>query len=939
MTAISNSEFEQYLKNHTAIKGDAYTHTKIGDQKLGIWPGTFNIPLEDVTDFMKKYFKYVFVNGKQEYLTEKQNIENGPIMIDIDLRYDPSVTTKQHTEEHVIDAVMLYADKIAELTTITNDSTIEVFVMEKADVNKSEEKTKDGLHIIFGVQMHKALQVLLRQKVMPELESMWSDLPITNTWDEVLDEGITKGYSNWQMYGSRKPGNQAYMIKYHLILSYDNPSTGWSVEKQNIGAFSTEKNIIKLSAHYTKYPTFKMKESYNQAFETATQMLSRSSVKKNGTKDSAKKYKLTIAGSMSGKDNINSVISYNDIDSEETLDALLEILFEEVGPRDYRIKETHQYTMSLPVTYYGPGSYSKWIRVGWALANTSHKMFLTWLKFSCQENCRDTLKGSNGKFDWTCVKELYEQWNSFESNNADNLTHRSIMFWCKNDSREKYNEIRKESIDYFIEQTVVTATDFDIASVLFNMFKDDFVCVSIKNNIWYEYINHRWYEIDSGNTLRLFISKDMHFIYNQKVQDNMVKIQTFEQNDPKGEDLRKINNKLAEICSLLKRTNSKNNIMREARELFYDKTFIEKLDQNPYLLCFNNYVIDFKSNTHRKGQPDDYISKCTNIDYYKYDPVKQARIISEIEDFMCQLFPESELRNYMWDHLASCLIGRNTNQTFNIYKGSGRNGKSKLVELMGKAMGSYKGTVPITLITQKRNTIGSTSSEVAQLMGVRYAVMQEMSKGEKMNEGIMKELTGGDPIQARALFKDTVTFIPQFKLVVATNVDFEETSNDDGTWRRLRYVDFKSKFMEKPYEDEIMFPRSDCPYQFPVDKKLDEKFDSWAPVLMSILVEKSYVAQGIVKDCNTVMANSDQHREKQDYFTEFAKDKIKKKEGDKIKKTELLETFKLWFNINYGKCVPKGKEITEFMDKRFGIYKQGWHNVAIMYDEEDEEIM
>ena len=57
-----------------------------------------------------------------------------------------------------------------------------------------------------------------------------------------------------------------------------------------------------------------------------------------------------------------------------------------------------------------------------------------------------------------------------------------------------------------------------------------------------------------------------------------------------------------------------------------------------------------------------------------------------------------------------------------------------------------------------------------QLQGVRYAVMQEPSKGDKINEGIMKEITGGDPIQGRALFKETITFIPQFKLVVCTNV-------------------------------------------------------------------------------------------------------------------------------------------------------------------------
>ena len=143
----------------------------------------------------------------------------------------------------------------------------------------------------------------------------------------------------------------------------------------------------------------------------------------------------------------------------------------------------------------------------------------------------------------------------------------------------------------------------------------------------------------------------------------------------------------------------------------------------------------------------------------------------------------------MWEHLASCCVGTNENQTFNIYTGSGRNGKSKLAELMTKALGEYKATVPITLITQKRNSIGSTSSEIVQLKGARYAVMQEPSKGDKINEGIMKEITGGDPIQGRALFKDTITFVPEFKLVVCTNTLFDIKSNDDGTWRRIRVCD------------------------------------------------------------------------------------------------------------------------------------------------------
>ena len=273
-------------------------------------------------------------------------------------------------------------------------------------------------------------------------------------------------------------------------------------------------------------------------------------------------------------------------------------------------------------------------------------------------------------------------------------------------------------------------------------------------------------------------------------------------------------NDMLATTKLLKKTTTKANIMKEASELFYDKDFLNKLDKNPYLLGCNNCVIDFKEKLHRKGKHDDYMHKSTNLTYkpLEYYEKHNSQVIDEINEFFAQLFPNESLRGYMWEHLASTLMGTNENQTFNIYTGSGANGKSKLVELMSIVLGEYKGTVPISLVTQKRTNIGSTSSEIYSLIGTRYAVMQEPSKGDKINEGIMKELTGGDPIQCRALFKDSVTFIPQFKLVVCTNTLFDIVSNDDGTWRRLRKVDFESKFTHNPYNDP-KFPVEDYPYQ------------------------------------------------------------------------------------------------------------------------------
>ena len=917
---------DEFLKSKKAGKGTAFTHTRIGDTEKKIYGGSYIINKAEEEQFLNIYHEHVFVNGNKEFLTEKQLIEDGPILIDIDLRYDVKISNRQHTDDHIIDLVMLYAEKCKELVKISENVSIEVFVMQKKDINKLDTKTKDGIHIIFGLSMHKGLQVMLRHKVLDEISEMWDDLPITNTWEDVIDEGVAKGFVNWQLYGSRKPGNQAYLINKHYTLTHVNDN--WDIIENDINNFDTKKNIYKLSAHYTKHPKFDILDSVKDNFEKNCKGLTKKQ------QPTIKKKKLIVAP------------NYGNIKNEAELDELLEDMLNEdnIGPCNYKIKETHQYTMILPNSYYGPGSYSKWIRVGWALASTNPKLFLTWIKFSCQENCRDTLKGSNGKFDWNNIPQLYEMWETFchtgTREDAHSVTYRSIMYWAKNDAKERYEKIRQQTIDYFIEQTVETATEFDLATVLYNMLKGQYVCVSIKNNHWYEYNGHRWFEIDSGNSLRLQVSKDMWQLYVEKLQEGTRNLQATEMEDPSYEMKRKKTAKLAEIAYLLKKTTWKNNIMREARELFYDQDFISKLDQNPYLLCFNNYIVDFKNNTYRRGQPDDYISKCTNIDYVPLEKIRltNSKEISELTEFMDELFPDESLKNYMWEHLASCLVGTNENQTFNIYTGSGRNGKSKLVDLMSKCMGEYKGTVPITLITQKRNSIGSTSSEIVQLMGTRYAVMQEPSKGDKINEGIMKEITGGDPIQGRALFKDTITFIPQFKLVVCTNTDLAINSNDDGTWRRIRKCDFLSKFLENPYEDEDKFPKDLYPYQFKIDKNIDEKFNDWAPIFMSLLVDISFKNKGNVNDCPIVMSASDQYREGQDFITQFVKEMVIKSKGDKIKKTELSEQFKIWWAENQGRGgQPKNSELNDFMTIRYGTYRNGWQNVAINYDNDNDE--
>mgnify|MGYP007000230966 len=90
-------------------------------------------------------------------------------------------------------------------------------------------------------------------EIIPEIKKIWSDLPLTNTFEDVLDKGIVEGSVNWQMYGSRKPNNKAYLLKYHFTFTNDSE---WNFKENDIEKFKLKKNFYKLSARYNKHPSF-----------------------------------------------------------------------------------------------------------------------------------------------------------------------------------------------------------------------------------------------------------------------------------------------------------------------------------------------------------------------------------------------------------------------------------------------------------------------------------------------------------------------------------------------------------------------------------------------------------------------------------------------------------------------------------------------------------
>lgn len=241
--------YEQFMKHHVSKPGEAYTHTRIGDKALNVYGGVYTIPPAILPVFWRKYYTHVFENGKQEFLTEKQNPERGIIAVDFDFRYDTSITKRQHTKEHVLDMIQSYIQTLETLVEIPADASIPIYIFEKSDVNEMDDVTKDGIHMIIGANVDRPIHRMLRTRMLKELPEIWTDIPITNSWNDVLDEGVSRGHTNWQLYGSRKPGHKAYMLKYHFIMMHDPDDTdgAWMCQEEKTSKFNVKEQLAKLS--------------------------------------------------------------------------------------------------------------------------------------------------------------------------------------------------------------------------------------------------------------------------------------------------------------------------------------------------------------------------------------------------------------------------------------------------------------------------------------------------------------------------------------------------------------------------------------------------------------------------------------------------------------------------------------------------------------------
>ncbi len=541
-------------------------------------------------------------------------------------------------------------------------------------------------------------------------------------------------------------------------------------------------------------------------------------------------------------------------------------------------------------------NYTQWIEVGWALHNidpNSQELLDIWINFS---------KRSSKFVDGECEKEWIKM-------RQEGLNIGSLYYWAKIDNYEEYNKIMDRDINRVLNKSIDQVTNHDIAEVLHKIYKYEF---KYSNSEWFMYKNHLWHPMKEAMELRQKISTELVKKYMKLISD-LNKTASSDNPDiteEEKEEAKKKSKKVTELINKLKTTSFKESLMKECKELFYDKDFFNKLDTNPFLIGFTNGIYDLQKMELRDGRPDDYV--CTSTDIEKIEFTKDHEYWDGLCFFLSTVFVDPEVKNYFLTYLSTCLQGINAEEKFRIWTGVGGNGKSKIIELFVYAFGPYTNKLPITLITGKRAASNACTPEILQSKGKRFCYMEEPDEGEKMNVGLMKEFTGGDKIKARGLNKDPIEFKPQFKMALLCNEMPEVPPNDIGTWRRMEVIEFKSRFVKIPRESN----------EFAVDEHLSEKLPLWRELFMALLIDvyyANYKKHGLVVP-DEVKKYTLEYQKQCDNYIEFiidAFDDTKAKE-DTIPINEMHDEFKLWYmEENNDHKAPSKKEFKAYLLKKY----------------------
>jgi P4 family phage/plasmid primase-like protien len=889
MQNYNSCDLFKYLNKRSKPKKGQETNTSM----IG---GKYVITDNEYKEFLKIYAEEVDRNRNNLHLTERF-ADISPIVIDLDFKFESNDEIK-NLKVIMKEIILLHFNYFKEHFEY-NKKLFHCFALIrniKPYYDPKSKKYKGGIHLHFpNICTTKNYKIIMRDKLKNKTHEICKKINNINSENDVYDKGVVENRVFWLLYGSSKPKLQPYQIHSRWFLKEDG-----EIKYVTKNYTSKTHQLVKLLSvrrdrDITPYKSQEVANELSYAYDSRQTKI---------------------------------VAHITDKQDKMFLNCKFNHTQKIVGLEDYELNELLDLISCLNKKR--SEKYDHWVSVGLILYNISPNLLPVWKEFS--QLCTD-------KYD---ENECENKWNSFSGDNfpfQQMLKLGTLRMWAHEDNEDKYNKlVTNKHIFDLVKQLARNPTHYDTAKTLYRMYNKILVC-SIDSSLkkWYIYDRHKWNEKPPELHLRDYISNQLvhetHKIteyYNACYQQNTgITIQ-----DKENKDLVNIQR----LTNNFKNVGFKSSVIKECETVFGKDAFHLELNNIKchkhieHLIVLENGVYDFKTHSFRDGKPSDMISLSSNM---KYDPTAESK---DMEEFLNQILPDPELREYVLKLLAISLTGVFLQHLF-IFIGVGSNGKNTLLDLLEEVLGSeYFTAVHHTIITKGKHNSSGPSPEIAKTCGKRVLVMEEPDTRDRINVGQLKWLTGGGNITGRFLNENEIEFKPAYKVFFLVNNEPHIDSVDHGTWRRIRCIPFLSIFTENPDPSNAN--------EYKIDKTVKNNFPKWAPAFFNLLIKhyKLWQENGL-KEPAVVIKETNKFKAACDYIYAFTNISIIKTDNksDEIAFPDIYRAFESWYRQNRGSRVPEPGEFKQLIEAHYFKCKaqilkglqNGWTGYKFINNEDD----
>jgi P4 family phage/plasmid primase-like protien len=333
-----------------------------------------------------------------------------------------------------------------------------------------------------------------------------------------------------------------------------------------------------------------------------------------------------------------------------------------------------------------------------------------------------------------------------------------------------------------------------------------------------------------------------------------------------------------------------------------DRDFLNKLNRIPHLLPLSdNKVVDLRDGSLHERELEHYFSKKLKITIDKpvtedeqFDenslPIQYLRTITmnrngELDN---ERYEALQLRCGYW------LTGYNNEREVLIATGEASNSKTTFLSIIAEIMGPfYDVAAKEVFIKYGKNNGGVASPGIADLRDCRLAATEETDEHDKLNEGIIKSISGNGKIKARQLYLGYETFQSTSKLILVTN-HIPEINDNDSNYDRIRIMTFHVKFVDQEITEEI---RKINPTWRKKDKKIADKLKDPEnlEIFLRWMIQGSikYIKNGL-KTPKSIIEDTFEYKNQNDIIGSFINDRLEFDEKSFLERTDIYNEYVIY---------------------------------------------